>query len=83
VYGATAKFAFALDAKTGEELSMNTELVPKRLQKGGGEPANGFGIDIQPQFADGKVYLSSAALLGGGGVYALDASHHLMAHPPT
>jgi outer membrane protein assembly factor BamB len=73
VYGATAKFAFALDAKTGKELWRNTKLVPKLLQKGGGELASGFGIDIQPQVANGKVYLSSAALLGGGVVYALDA----------
>jgi outer membrane protein assembly factor BamB len=73
VYGATAKFAFALDAKTGKELWRNTKLVPKALQKGGGELASGFGIDIQPQVADGKVYLSSAALLGGGFAYALDA----------
>jgi glucose dehydrogenase len=35
VYGATAKFAFALDAKTGKELWRNTKLVPKRLRKGG------------------------------------------------
>ena len=74
VYGATAKFAFALDAKTGKELWRNTKLVPKLLQKGGGELAAGFGIDIQPQVANGKVYLSSAALLGGGVVYALDAT---------
>ena len=39
----------------------------------GVELANGFGIDIQPQVANGMVYLSSAALLGGGVVYALDA----------
>ena len=73
VYGATAKFVFALDAKTGAEIWRNTKLVPTRLQKGGGELANGFGIDIQPQVADGTVYLASAALLGGGLVYALDA----------
>jgi outer membrane protein assembly factor BamB len=73
VYGATAKFAFALDAKSGKELWRNTALVPKLLQKGGGELASGFGIDIQPQVADGRVYLSSAALLDGGVVYALDA----------
>ena len=35
--------------------------------------ASGFGIDIQPQVANGVVYLSSAALLDGGVVYALDA----------
>ena len=73
VYGATAKFAFALDAKTGKELWRNTKLVPRSLQKGGGELASGFGIDIQPQVANGKLYLSSAALLGGGVIYALDA----------
>jgi outer membrane protein assembly factor BamB len=74
LYGATAKFAFALDAKTGKELWRNTKLVPSSRQKGGGELANGFGIDIQPQVANGTVYLSSAALLGGGFVYALDAA---------
>ena len=74
VYGATAKFAFALDAGTGKEVWRNTKLVPKLLQKGGGELASGFGIDIQPQVANGTVYLSSAALLDGGVVYALDAA---------
>ena len=73
VYGATAKFAFALDAKSGKEVWRNTNLVPKPRQKGGGEAASGFGIDIQPQVANGIVYLSSAALLGGGFAYALDA----------
>jgi PQQ-like domain/PQQ enzyme repeat len=52
----------------------NTKLVPRLRQKGGGELASGFGIDIQPQVANGTVYLSSAALLGGGFVYALDAA---------
>ncbi len=74
VYGATAKFAFALNARTGKEVWRNTELVPRVRQKGGGELASGFGIDIQPQVANGMVYLSSAALLGGGFVYALDAT---------
>jgi outer membrane protein assembly factor BamB len=73
LYGATAKFAFALDAKTGKELWRNAKLVPSARQKGGGELASGFGIDIQPQVTNGTVYLSSAALLGGGFVYALDA----------
>jgi outer membrane protein assembly factor BamB len=73
VYGAATKFAFALDAKTGRELWRNTTLVPATRQKGGGEFASGFGIDIQPQVSDGKVYLSTAALLGGGIAYALDA----------
>jgi outer membrane protein assembly factor BamB len=74
LYGATAEFAFALDAKTGTELWRNTTLVPKSRQAGGGELSSGFGIDIQPQVANGTVYLSSAALLGGGVVYALDAA---------
>jgi outer membrane protein assembly factor BamB len=74
VYGATAKFAFALDATTGKEVWRNTQLVPKALQKGGGELASGFGIDIQPQVVNGTDYLASAALLGGGYVYALDAA---------
>ena len=74
LYGATAEFAFALDAETGKELWRNTTLVPKAKQKGGGELSSGFGIDIQPQVANGTVYLSTAALLGGGIVYALDAA---------
>jgi outer membrane protein assembly factor BamB len=74
VYGATADFAFALDAKTGKELWRNTTLVPKATQQGGGELSSGFGIDIQPQVTNGTVYLSTAALLGGGIVYALDAA---------
>jgi outer membrane protein assembly factor BamB len=73
VYGATAAFAFALDAKTGRELWRNTGLVPPARKKGGGELASGFGIDIQPQVADGRVYLATGALLGGGIAYALDA----------
>jgi outer membrane protein assembly factor BamB len=73
LYGATAKFAFALDAETGREVWRNVKLVPKQLEKGGGELASGFGIDMQPQVANGVVYLSTAALLGGGIVYALDA----------
>jgi outer membrane protein assembly factor BamB len=73
LYGATAKFPFALDAKTGKELWRNTTVVQVAKQKGGGELSSGFGIDIQPQVANGTVYLSSAALLGGGITYALDA----------
>jgi outer membrane protein assembly factor BamB len=73
VFDATAAFAFALDAKTGRELWRNTGLVPAARQKAGGELASGFGIDIQPQVAHGRVYLSTGALLGGGIAYALDA----------
>jgi outer membrane protein assembly factor BamB/cytochrome c5 len=74
LYGATATFAFALDTKTGRELWRNTTLVPASIQKGGGaEGGNGLWIDMQPQVANGKVYLATAALLGGGIAYALDA----------
>jgi outer membrane protein assembly factor BamB len=72
VYGATAAFAFALDARTGRELWRNTALVPPARRKAGGELQSGFGIDIQPQVANGRVYLSTGALLGGGIAYALD-----------
>jgi outer membrane protein assembly factor BamB len=72
LYGATAEFAFALDPKTGKELWRNATLVPKVKQAGGGELSKGFGIDMQPQVANGKIYISTAALLDGGIVYALD-----------
>jgi outer membrane protein assembly factor BamB len=72
LYGATAGFAFALDPKTGKELWRNATLVPKAQVKGGGELSQGFGIDMQPQIANGKIYISTAALLDGGIVYALD-----------
>ena len=75
VYGATAAFAFALDAKSGRELWRNTGPGPARpQQKGGGELASGFGIDIAPQVHDGRVYLSTGSLLAGGIAYALDAN---------
>src|SRR4051794_2896439 len=73
VYGATAAFAFALDAKSGRELWRNAKLVPPHRKAAGGELASGFGIDIQPAVADGRVYLATGALLGGGIAYALDA----------
>src|SRR4051794_482391 len=73
LYGATAAFAFALDAKSGRELWRNAKLVPPHRKAAGGELASGFGIDIQPAVADGRVYLATGALLGGGIAYALDA----------
>jgi outer membrane protein assembly factor BamB len=75
LYGATASFAFALDAKTGRELWRNTTLIPAAAKKstGGGEGSPTFWIDMQPQVASGKVYLASAALLGGGLAWGLDA----------
>jgi outer membrane protein assembly factor BamB len=64
LYGETQKFAFALDAKTGKELWRANGLVAK----------GGVGFDIQPQVANGKVFLSTAAQKGGGIAYALDAN---------
>jgi outer membrane protein assembly factor BamB len=63
LYGETPKFAFALDAKTGKELWRANGLVGK----------GGPGFDIQPQVANGKVYLSTPTQIGGGVAYALDA----------
>ncbi|HET7428692.1 MAG TPA: PQQ-binding-like beta-propeller repeat protein, partial [Gaiellales bacterium] len=74
LYGETASYAFALDAKTGHELWRNTTLIPAALtHASGGEGGPSFFIDMQPQVANGKVYLASAALPGGGLAWALDA----------
>jgi alcohol dehydrogenase (cytochrome c) len=66
VYGATPKSVFALSATTGKEIWSNGSL----LRKGQGT----FGI--QPQVADGRVYLASqyGHLPGGGVVLALNAA---------
>ncbi|MFY9488504.1 MAG: PQQ-binding-like beta-propeller repeat protein [Solirubrobacterales bacterium] len=66
IYGATTSKAFALDADTGKEIWTNTSLVPG-LDKGG------IGFTIAPQVADGVVHISTAAMIGGGIAYALDA----------
>jgi outer membrane protein assembly factor BamB len=74
LYGETASYAFALDAKTGHELWRNTTLIATALtHASGGEGGPNFFIDLQPQVANGKVYLASAALPGGGLAWALDA----------
>ena len=66
VYGATPKTVFALNAATGQVIWSNDSL----LNKGQGT----FGI--QPQVANGRVYLASQyGLLPGGGVLlALNAA---------
>ncbi|MGN6430350.1 MAG: outer membrane protein assembly factor BamB family protein [Gaiellaceae bacterium] len=66
VYGLTPKAAFALNATTGRTIWVNSDL----LRNGQGT----FGI--QPQVANGRVYLGSqyGSGPGGGVVLALDAS---------
>ncbi len=67
VYGASPKAVFALNATTGKQLWVNKKL----LKKGQGT----FGI--QPQVADGRVYLASQYGSGSGGglLLALDATN--------
>jgi alcohol dehydrogenase (cytochrome c) len=66
VYGLTPTAAFALNASTGRTIWANTHL----LHRGQGT----FGI--QPQVADGRVYLASqlGSAPGGGVLLALNAS---------
>jgi alcohol dehydrogenase (cytochrome c) len=66
VYGQTGKVAFALDASTGRTVWVNSHL----LNSGQGS----FGI--QPQVANGRVYLASqyGSGSGGGVLLALNAS---------
>jgi outer membrane protein assembly factor BamB len=64
VYGTTRTLAFALDAKTGRELWRRPLTSPVEA------------IDMAPGFADGTVYVSTAAGVAGsiGTLYALDAA---------
>jgi outer membrane protein assembly factor BamB len=62
IYGVTATGVFALDAPTGQQVWYATDLAPQAH------------FDIAPQVADGKVFVSSAVTVGGGILYALDAS---------
>jgi outer membrane protein assembly factor BamB len=70
VYGLTPTAAFALSATTGRTIWVNSDL----LHQGQGT----FGI--QPQVADGRVYLASqlGSAPGGGVLLALDASSGAM-----
>ena len=62
VFAADSKSAFALDAATGKPVWSNDGLAAK----------GGVGFTIQPQVADGRVYISTATQPGGGIAYALD-----------
>jgi len=64
VYGDTPTTVFALDAKTGKTIWVNSTL----LSSGQGT------FEIQPQVADGRVYLASAYGLGPGGGVAIALS---------
>jgi alcohol dehydrogenase (cytochrome c) len=66
VYGETSTAAFALNATTGKAIWVDSSL----LNSGQGA------FEIQPQVADGRVYLASAygSGPGGGVLMALDAS---------
>ena len=66
VYGDSSTSAFALSAATGKPIWRNADL----LSKGQGS------FEIQPQVANGRVYLASAygSGPGGGVLFALDAS---------
>ncbi|HEV7958090.1 MAG TPA: PQQ-binding-like beta-propeller repeat protein, partial [Acidimicrobiales bacterium] len=70
VYGLTPTTAFALNAATGREVWSNDHL----LKKGKGTGEGTFGI--QPQVADGRVYLASqyGEVPGGGRLFALNAA---------
>ncbi len=63
IYGLTATGVFALDAKTGRQLWYDTHLAAGKAN-----------FDIPPQVAYGKVFVSSAITVGGGILYALDAT---------
>jgi outer membrane protein assembly factor BamB len=64
VYGDTPTTVFALDAKTGKTIWVNSSL----LSSGQGT------FEIQPQVANGRVYLASAYGLGPGGGVAIALS---------
>ncbi len=66
VYGDTSTTAFALNAATGKTIWVDSNLL------NGGQGA----FEIQPQVADGRVYIASAygSGPGGGVLMALDAS---------
>jgi outer membrane protein assembly factor BamB len=65
VYGDTSTSVFALNAATGKTIWRSSSL----LQKSRGA------FEIQPQVADGRVYLASAYAPGGGRLMALNAAN--------
>ena len=70
VYGLTPRTAFALNAASGRTIWSNDHLLKK--EKGIGEGSFG----IQPQVADGRVYLATqyGEVPGGGVLFALNAA---------
>ena len=63
IYGVTPSSVFALDAQTGEQVWNVTDFGP---------PAATF--NLPPQVAGNQVFVSSSLTVGGGIIYALDAS---------
>jgi len=63
IYGVTPTGVFALDAKTGRQVWYDTQLATGKAS-----------FDIPTQVAYGKVFVSSALTVGGGILYALDAT---------
>jgi outer membrane protein assembly factor BamB len=63
IYGVTATGVFALDAKTGKQIWYETPLAAQHAS-----------FMIAPQVAGGRVFVSSALTVGGGIIYALDAT---------
>jgi len=72
LYGETGNSAFALDAKTGNVL-WKKQFVKGPGGLAGASKPSGLGFDIQPLVSNGVVYLSTATMVGGGSLYALDA----------
>lgn len=66
IYGASTTTAFALDAESGAVKWTNDGLT-KGMKRGG------IGFTIAPQVVGGVVHISTAAMVGGGIAYGLDA----------
>jgi glucose dehydrogenase/mono/diheme cytochrome c family protein len=87
IYGTTPRYAFALDAKTGDLLWKSARLVQtfreSKEAESTFEPGNtatlkgvreeGQGINIAPQVDEGRVYVATSGQSTGGKAYALDA----------
>ncbi|MBV8195517.1 MAG: PQQ-binding-like beta-propeller repeat protein [Candidatus Dormibacteraeota bacterium] len=63
VYGITANGVFALDATTGQQAWYVTDFGPPQAR-----------FNMPPQVAGCKVFVSSSITVGGGIIYALDAT---------
>jgi glucose dehydrogenase len=87
VYGTSPRFAFALDAETGEQLWKTKRLIQtaqeskeaeKSFKADGASKLEGIseegqGMNIPPQVSDGRVYIATSGQSTGGRAYALDA----------